>query len=127
MNAHVLRKNLLNSIKETTEATERLKRQGLKKGGVLNIVRRKVELNCPADNIPAELRVDLEQKEIGDSIKISAIKLPEKVKPTILDRDFTIASVAAPTVVAEPETTAEKTDEEAHALLKAFGMPFAKP
>ena len=88
---------------------------GLKKGGVLNIVRRKVELNCPADTIPAELRVDLEQKEIGDSIKISAIKLPEKVKPTILDRDFTIASVAAPTVVAEPETTAEKTDEEAQA------------
>lgn len=76
---------------------------GLKMGGVLNIVRRKVELNCPAEKIPSELIVDLGQKEIGESIHISNIKLPEGVFPTIKDRDFTIATVAAPTVVKEPE------------------------
>ena len=80
---------------------------GLKMGGVLNIVRRKVELNCPADKIPSELVVDLAEKEIGETIRISAIKLPEGVIPTIKDRDFTIATVAAPTVVKEPEPTAE--------------------
>lgn len=80
---------------------------GLKMGGVLNIVRRKVELNCPADKIPSELVVDLAEKEIGETIRISAIKLPEGVIPTIKDRDFTIATVAAPTVVKEPEPSAE--------------------
>lgn len=80
---------------------------GLKMGGVLNIVRRKVELNCPADKIPSELIVDLAEREIGESIHISAIKLPEGVIPTIKDRDFTIATVAAPTVVKEPEPAAD--------------------
>ena len=80
---------------------------GLKMGGVLNIVRRKVELDCPADKIPSELVVDLAEKEIGETIRISAIKLPEGVVPTIKDRDFTIATVAAPTVVKEPEPAAE--------------------
>lgn len=80
---------------------------GLKMGGVLNIVRRKVELSCPADNIPSELVVDLLEREIGESIHISAIKLPEGVLPTIKDRDFTIATVAAPTVVKEPEPAAD--------------------
>ena len=80
---------------------------GLKMGGVLNIVRRKVKLSCPADNIPSELVVDLLEREIGESIHISAIKLPEGVLPTIKDRDFTIATVAAPTVVKEPEPAAD--------------------
>lgn len=80
---------------------------GLKMGGVLNIVRRKIELDCPADKIPSELVVDLAEKEIGETIRISAIKLPEGVIPTIKDRDFTIATVAAPTVVKEPEPAAE--------------------
>jgi len=75
---------------------------GLKIGGVLNIVRRKVELRCPADQIPSELTVDLSQSEIGESIRISNVTLPENVKPTI-DRDFMIATVAAPTVIKEPE------------------------
>ncbi len=79
---------------------------GLKMGGVLNIVRRKVELNCPADQIPSELIVDLAEKEINESIHISAVKLPDNVRPTITDRDFTIATVAAPTVVKEPEPAA---------------------
>ena len=76
---------------------------GLKKGGVLNIVRRKVELKCPTENIPNELVVDLQGLEIGTSIKISSIQLPENVKPTIQGRDFVIATVAAPTVFKEPE------------------------
>jgi len=80
---------------------------GLKVGGVLNIVRRKVELKCPADNIPEEIMVDLKGLEIGTSIKISSVKLPENVTPTIVDRDFVIATVAAPTVLKEPEKPAE--------------------
>ena len=84
---------------------------GLKRGGVLNIVRRKVELRCPTENIPTELVVDLEGLEIGASIKISFIKLPENVTPTIQGRDFVIATVAAPTVVKEPEKPVEATEE----------------
>ena len=80
---------------------------GLKRGGVLNIVRRKVELKCPTENIPTELVVDLEGLEIGTSVKISSIKLPENVTPTIQGRDFVIATVAAPTIVKEPEKPAE--------------------
>jgi len=80
---------------------------GLKVGGVLNIVRRKVELKCPADNIPEEIIVDLKGLEIGTSIKISFIKLPENVTPTIIGRDFVVATVAAPTVLKEPEKPAE--------------------
>jgi len=88
---------------------------GLKRGGVLNIVRRKVELKCPTGNIPKELVVDLEGLDIGASIKISAIKLPENVTPTITGRYFVIATVAAPTVVKEPEKPAEETAEGAEA------------
>ncbi len=85
---------------------------GLKKGGVLNIVRRKVELKCPTENIPNELVVDLQGLEIGTSIKISSIKLPENVKPTIQGRDFVIATVAAPTVFKEPEKPATEEGAE---------------
>ncbi len=88
---------------------------GLKRGGVLNIVRRKVELKCPTESIPNELVVDLEGLDIGASIKISAIKLPENVTPTITGRDFVIATVAAPTVVKEPEKPSEETAEGAEA------------
>jgi large subunit ribosomal protein L25 len=86
---------------------------GLKRGGVLNIVRRKVELKCPAESIPTELVVDLEGLDIGTSIKISSINLPENVTPTIQGRDFVIATVAAPTVVKEPEKPAEAAEGEA--------------
>ena len=89
------------------------KSPGLKRGGVLNIVRRKVELKCPTDGIPKELVVDLDGLDIGSSIKISAIKLPENVIPTITGRDFVIATVAAPTIVKEPEKPAEETAETA--------------
>ena len=86
---------------------------GLKRGGVLNIVRRKVELKCPAENIPTELVVDLEGLDIGTSIKISSINLPENVTPTIQGRDFVIATVAAPTVVKEREKPAGAAEGEA--------------
>ena len=82
---------------------------GLKRGGVLNIVRRKVELKCPAENIPDEIIVDLTGTDIGTSIKISSVKLPENVVPTITDRDFVVATVAAPTIIKEPEKPAEET------------------
>ena len=75
---------------------------GLKRGGVLNIVRRKVELKCPGENIPDDITVDLAGTDIGTSIKISSVSLAENVAPTI-DRDFVIATVAAPTVMKEPE------------------------
>ena len=88
------------------------KSPGLKRGGVLNIVRRKVELKCPTENVPDELIVDLDGLEIGTSIKISAITLPNNVKPTIQGRDFVIATVAAPTVFKEPEKPAEETSTE---------------
>ena len=84
---------------------------GLKRGGVLNIVRRKVELRCPTENIPTELVVDLNNLDIGASIKISFINLPENVTPTSQGRDFVIATVAAPTVVKEPEKPAEAYGE----------------
>ena len=80
---------------------------GLKRGGVLNIVRRKVELKCPAENIPDEIIVDLAGTDIGTSIKISSVKLENDVVPTITDRDFVIATVASPTVIKEPEKPAE--------------------
>jgi large subunit ribosomal protein L25 len=80
---------------------------GLKRGGVLNIVRRKVELKCPAENIPDEIIIDLAGTDIGTSIKISSVKLPDNVIPTITDRDFVIATVASPTVMKEPEKPAE--------------------
>ena len=88
------------------------KSPGLKRGGVLNIVRRKVELKCPAENIPAELVVDLDNLDIGASIKISSINLPENVFPIIQGRDFVVATVAAPTIIKEPEKPAEETTEE---------------
>jgi len=85
---------------------------GLKRGGVLNIVRRKVELKCPAESIPDEIVVDLTGTDIGTSIKISSVKLPESVMPTITDRDFVVATVAAPTVIKEPEKPAEEAPAE---------------
>ena len=88
------------------------KSPGLKRGGVLNIVRRKVELKCLSENIPNELVVDLADVDIGASFKISSIRLPENVTPTIQGRDFVIATLAAPTVIKEPEKATEETTEE---------------
>jgi len=87
------------------------KSPGLKKGGVLNIVRRKVELKCPTENIPNEIVVDLDNTEINTSLKISSIKLPENIVPTITDRDFVIATVVAPTILVETKKVEETVVE----------------
>ena len=83
------------------------KSPGLKRGGVLNIVRRKVELRCPSEKIPESLVIDLDAVDIGESFKISSINLETDVTPTIKGRDFVIATLAAPTVMKEPEKPAE--------------------
>jgi large subunit ribosomal protein L25 len=85
---------------------------GLKAGGVLNIVRHEVEMICPADAIPEALEVDLTGFDLGDSIHISAVKLAPGVRPAISDRDFTIATIAAPAAVVSANA---ETGEEAAA------------
>ncbi len=87
------------------------KSPGLKRGGVLNIVRRKVELKCPSEKIPESLVIDLDGVDIGESFKISSINLETDVVPTIRGRDFVIATLAAPTVMKEPEKPAEAEGE----------------
>ena len=88
---------------------------GLKTGGVLNTVRFELELMCPADSIPEKIEINLEGLVVGDSIKISSVNLPDGVSSTITDRDFTIATIAAPTVMSEVSTEetaeAEETEE----------------
>jgi len=88
------------------------KSPGLKRGGVLNIVRRKVELKCPSEKIPASLTLDLDGIDIGESFKISSVQLDPEVTPTIQGRDFVIATLAAPTVMKEPEKPAEAETAE---------------
>ena len=88
------------------------KSPGLKRGGVLNIVRRKVELRCPSEKIPGKLTIDLDGVDIGESFKISSIELDSEVVPTIQGRDFVIATLAAPTVMKEPEKPAEAETAE---------------
>lgn len=83
---------------------------GIKRGGVLNIVRHEIELHVPADKIPDAIEVDLKGLKIGDIIHISSVKLPKEVELTI-DRDFTIATIAAPAVLTEAEE-AGVTEEE---------------
>jgi len=102
---------------------------GLKLGGVLNVVRYAVEVTCPAESIPEQFDADLTGLELGDSIHISALTLPDGVEPTITDRDFTVATIAAPAGLdrdgadeeaadgeevegEEAETTDEETSEE---------------
>ena len=87
---------------------------GLKTGGVLNTVRFELELMCPADSIPEKIEINLEGLVVGDSIKISSVNLPDGVSSTITDRDFTIATIAAPTVMSEVSTeeTAETEETE---------------
>src|SRR5690606_34360462 len=90
------------------------KSPGIKRGGVLNIVRHTVELSCPASAIPDSIEIDLSGLEIGDTIHISAVKLPKDVTPTITDRDFTVATIAAPAVLLSvDEAGAEETTEGA--------------
>ncbi|MFL2917860.1 MAG: 50S ribosomal protein L25/general stress protein Ctc [Thalassobaculaceae bacterium] len=85
---------------------------GIKSGGVLNVVRYSVEVSCTPDLIPSNLLLDLSSAEIGDSLHISAVNLPEGVTPTISDRDFTIATIVAPTVVRDEATSDDESDSE---------------
>jgi large subunit ribosomal protein L25 len=84
------------------------KSPGLKAGGVLNVVRYEIELDCPAASIPESIVVDLTGLEIGDGVHISSVTLPADCEPTISDRDFTIATIAAPTVNVEVEPEDEE-------------------
>ena len=86
---------------------------GLKRGGVLNIVRREIELKCPSEKIQSAITIDLDGVDIGESFKISSVKLEEGVTPTIIGRDFVIATLAAPTVMKEPEKPAEAEEAAA--------------
>ena len=87
---------------------------GLKRGGVLNVVRHEIELSCPADAIPDEITVDVTGTDVGDSIHISSVKLPKGVEPTISDRDFTIATIVAPSALksSDGEAAAEEAAGE---------------
>ena len=87
------------------------KSPGIKRGGVLNIVRHEVEFHCQADSIPDAITVDLSGTELGDSIHISSVKLPKGVSPVINDRDFTIATIAAPAALKSEEDAAAEAAE----------------
>ena len=88
---------------------------GLKQGGVLNVVRREIELSCLASNIPEKFVISLEGKEIGDDIRLSSVTLGEGMKPTILGRDFMLATIQAPKVEKEPQTTEDEAGAESEA------------
>lgn len=98
------------------------KSPGLKRGGVLNVVRHAIEVYCRADSIPPGFDINLDGLDIGDSVHISAVKLPEGVRPTITGRDFTVASVAAPSVMKTPEEEAAEAAAKAAAEAAAAGV-----
>ena len=92
---------------------------GLKKGGVLNVVRHELELVCENDKIPSEIEIDVTGKEVGDSIHISEVKLPAGSESAITDRDFTIATLVAPSALKkrkEEETEGESEEVAADAV-----------
>lgn len=86
---------------------------GLKKGGVLNVVRHEVELKCPATRIPEFIELDLAAAEIGDTLHMSAITLPDGVTPTITDRDFTVATIVAPRTAKADDEGEDAAETEA--------------
>ncbi|MCR9179823.1 MAG: 50S ribosomal protein L25/general stress protein Ctc [Erythrobacteraceae bacterium] len=87
---------------------------GLKKGGVLNIVRHELDLICPNDSIPSEIEIDVTGKDVGDAIHISEVTLPKGVESAITDRDFTIATLVAPSALKKSEgAAASETTEDA--------------
>lgn len=92
---------------------------GIKEGGVLNVVRHEIELVCRADAIPAHIDIDLTGLEVGEGVHISMVKLPDGVHPAITDRDFTIATIAAPTVVRDEAAAEQAAEGEGEAEEKA--------
>jgi large subunit ribosomal protein L25 len=99
---------------------------GLKRGGVLNIVRHDVELICPVEAIPDHITIDMTGFEVGDSIHISHVKLPANVRSSIADRDFTIATVTAPSGLKSADAAADAAEAEASAAAAAAAAPPAK-
>ena len=95
------------------------KSPGLKRGGLVNVVRHEIELYCNADAIPEKLIVSLDGCDIGDSVHISRIALPAGTKPVISGRDFTVVTVAAPTVVREELAAAQAAAQAAQAAAEA--------
>ena len=88
---------------------------GIKQGGVLNVVRHEVEFVCPANAIPESITVDLSKAGLGETIHISAVDVPANVTPVISDRDFTIATIAAPAgLKSDAEGEAEEGADEAN-------------
>jgi large subunit ribosomal protein L25 len=100
------------------------KSPGLKRGGVLNIVRHEIELRCAIDSIPQKITVDLDGLDIGDSIHISHVKLPENVQTTV-DRDFTVATIAAPSAVRAEALEAQAAAQAAAATPETPAAPAA--
>ena len=104
---------------------------GIRRGGILNVVRHGIEMVCSVDNIPEHIVVDLDGLEIGDSIHIGAVTMPEGARPVIQERDFTIASIAASSAVREEAAAAAAaaavapTEEEAAAAAAAAPAPAA--
>ncbi len=96
---------------------------GLKRGGLLNVVRHEIEMICQADAIPSAVEVDLTGLDIGDSVHISMISLPDGVAPTITDRDFTVATIAAPTVALDEEEEEGEEGEELEEGVEGEGAP----
>ena len=86
---------------------------GLKRGGVLNIVRHELDLVCDPDSIPDDINIDVTGREVGESIHISHVQLPAGVASAITDRDFTIATIVAPSALKSETGDAEKADEAA--------------
>ncbi len=104
-------KNTIVTVNIPVRFVNEEKSVGIRRGGVLNIVRHDIEAHCPATTIPDFIEVDLAGTDLGDSIHISAVALPEGVKPTITDRDFTIATIAAPAGLKSEEEEAGEVEE----------------
>ncbi|WP_066799058.1 50S ribosomal protein L25/general stress protein Ctc [Sphingomonas soli] len=90
--------------------TDEAEAPGIKRGGVLNVVRHELELICDAAEIPDDITISLKGLEVGDSIHISAVTLPKGAKPAITDRDFTIATVVAPSALKSSEGDTSQTE-----------------
>ncbi|MAK64030.1 MAG: 50S ribosomal protein L25/general stress protein Ctc [Maricaulis sp.] len=99
------------NVEVTVHFINEEKSPGMKRGGVLNIVRHTVELLCPAGSIPEALEADLSGLDIGDTIHMSSISLPKGVTPTITDRDFTVATLQGSRAVLTPEADEDETPE----------------
>jgi large subunit ribosomal protein L25 len=106
-----LAKNAVVTVSIPVRFTDEDKSPGLKKGGVLAITRHEVEVTCPADSIPDDLVASLAGFDVGESIHISAFDVPENVKPTITDRDFTVATIAVPSALRSEQDEAAGAGE----------------